>query len=175
MITALLSLSFAGTEVDHRLEEAVLQTRGRRSAVMILWPRVLPHVQDAEVDAAAAAVQRRLEEVAREAAPLTPRQTAPPPQRVCPRTGCRGVSLGVLITQHQGGCAAVGLVNGPLETGTTLVPLAGDVELSSTRIPFRALPEDVVTVRDLVPCRDLPGLLDESSLVSELRRSMRTL
>lgn len=171
MILGLLA-AWAGTDQDFRMEEAVLQTRGRRSALMILWPRVLPHAEDPEVEAAAAAVQRRLEEIARQAAPLAPRQTAPRPQRVCPRTGCRGVSIGALIAQEDGGCAAVGLVNARLDGDTHLVPLAGDVELTQPTIAFRALPEEAVVVRDLVPCRDLAGKLDEPSLISAIRRMM---
>ncbi|MCB9693643.1 MAG: hypothetical protein H6736_17660 [Alphaproteobacteria bacterium] len=171
MIPLLLALAAsAGTQDDRRLEDAVLQTRGRKGAVVVLWPRVIPATDDADVKAAAGAIQRRIDEAIRKTAPMAPRVMAPAPQRVCPRGGCREASVGVLIGHQDGGCVAVALVNPPGESPTELVPLAGDVELRSPTVPFRAPPEEAVIVRDLLPCTQIAGSMDEAKLVAAVRR-----
>lgn len=175
MIAALLSLAYA-SEVgrEARLEDAVLSTRGRRNVAMVLWPRILPHTEDPAVEEAAAGVQRKLDAIVRKAAPLLPTQLAPAPQRVCPAGGgCRGLAVGALIGQQGGGCVAVGIIGPAKEGERILVPLAGTVELASTTVPFRSPPEDVVTVRELVPCKELVGRIDEAQMIAALRRQVQ--
>ncbi len=167
---AIFAAAFAGgVDVVH-MERAVLQNRGRRGMVTVLWPRVVPFEDQGEIASTAGRIQRWVDAVVRDVAPLLPRRLAPSPQRVCPRGGCRGHAVGVLLAHHEGGCAAVGLLHEPYGRGTRLVPLAGDLELEEERIPARALPEEVLVVRDLVPCREIVGSLDEAKLVAAMRR-----
>jgi hypothetical protein len=175
MIALLTGLALAQSPADDaHLRDAVLTTRGRRGAVMVLWPRVVPHAASAELEATAGAVQRRLDGVVSKAFPLVARQLAPAPQRVCARPrGCKGPTVGVLIGQEGGGCVAVGWVGEPGTGPMHLVPLAGEVTLSASTLPFRAHPEDAVTIDEFVPCATLAGELDGQALVPLLRRHVR--
>ena len=157
-----------------RLEASISQSRGKKGGVVVMWPRVIPHTLDREVAAQAAVLQARLVEVAERAAPVAPRDVRPDPERVCPRDkGCKAVSLGMLIGQQDGGCVAIGLLGRPGLLDRELIPLAGEVELATDTVPFRASPEDAVTVREFVPCSQLDDVLDDATLVLRLRELLR--
>lgn len=171
MIALWVSLALGQDSADSHLRNAVLETRGRRGTLMVLWPRVIPRTDAGELDAVAGTVQRRIDAIVSKTLPLRPRQLAPAPQRVCSRPrGCKGPSVGVLIGQSGGGCVAVGWVSGPGAGPQYLVPLAGEVTLSTSTLPFRAHPEDAVTVREFVPCDTLAGAIDPAALVPTLRK-----
>jgi hypothetical protein len=156
-----------------RLELSVSRSRGPTDGVVVLWPRVMPLTLDAEVLAAAAAMQGRMDQTAQRASPLARRELRPDPERVCPKArGCRAASLTVLIGHEAGGCVAVAVIGRPGLEPLELVPLAGSVDLSATTVPFRAPPESVVTVREFVPCSGLVSAVDDTAAVLALRRAM---
>ncbi len=168
-----------GSEEDEaarllRLEAAVSESRGKKGGVVVMWPRVIPYTLDREVAAQAAVLQTRLVAIAERAAPVAHRDVRPQPERVCPRDkGCKGVRLGLLLGQQDGGCVAVGLLGQPGVTDLELIPMAGEIELASESVPFRASPEDAVTVREFVPCSQIDDQLDDSALVLRLREMLR--
>ena len=167
---ALVSMGWASDGL--MLEQAVSTSRGRKGGYVVMWPRVIPHSADSEVHAAAAAVQELMVEVVSKAAPVAHQDIRPEPERVCRRDrGCRGAAVSVLIGHEAGGCVAVGLVNAPGLSAVQLIPLAGEVELASTSVPFRAAPESVVTVREMVPCASLVQAMDTASFVQAVRRA----
>jgi hypothetical protein len=169
----------SGSEEDEaarlrRLESAVSQSRGKKGGLVVMWPRVIPATLDREVAAQAAVMQSRLVGIAERAAPVAHRDVRPEPERVCPRDkGCRAVSVGMLVGQRDGGCIAIGLLGRPGLTERELVPMAGQVELATDTVPFRASPEDAVTVREFVPCSQLGEKLDDAALVLRLRELLR--
>ncbi|MEZ4318979.1 MAG: hypothetical protein R3F61_15805 [Myxococcota bacterium] len=178
MIPLLVGTALAQDSVDavevRRLEMAVTTSRGRNDGLVVFWPRIIPSTLDSEVSATAAQLQQRLVDIAKRAAPIAHRDVRPEPERVCPRDrGCRATSLGVLLGQRDGGCVAVALLGPPGTEDLELVPLAGTVELASTTVPFRATPEDAVTVREFVPCSKLQNAIDDSALVLRLREVLR--
>ena len=175
MIALLATMALADDAVElRRLELSVSESRGRNGGVVIFWPRVIPATLDNEVSSLAAELQSKLIDVATRATPLAHRDIRPSPERVCPRDrGCKAVSLGVLIGQQDGGCVAVAVLGPPGVADLELIPLAGVVELASTQVPFRSPPEDVVTIREFVPCSTLPEVLDDSGLVMRVRQALR--
>lgn len=156
-----------------RLQEAVTRSRGKPGGITVFWPRVIPAGTDPEVMGVAAALQERLQRIADRAAPVAPRDVRPAPERVCPRErGCRSASLGVLVGHQDGGCVAVALIGRPGAVPVQLVPLAGQVELASPTVPYRAPPESAVVVREFVPCGRLVDAVDDTAAVLALRRAL---
>jgi hypothetical protein len=154
--TPALAVTGAGPEVSHG--------RGKKGGVVVLYPRLVPETDDPTVRAVAAGVQEAL---AAQAATLVPPEKVdarPSPERVCPRDGCRAVSVSLLLGQMSGGCAAVALVGPPGPEPQRIVPLAGTVDVSGAGLPFRDLPENHVVVREFVPCDQLRGALDLPAL-----------
>jgi hypothetical protein len=138
----------------------ISRSRGEAGGVVVLWPRmVLPRSgqpkPDAQMRALAAKLQQRLVGIAKRALPGKRLDVRPEPERVCPRPGCQGVSLGVLLTRAGGGCAAVALISGPGASPARLVPWAAQMQLSEQSVPFRQPPERAVEVTDYVRCTDL--------------------
>lgn len=130
---------------------------GVEGGVVVFWPRVIPRSDD--VGPVAGELRKQLEAVVGEALPGRAVDVRPEPERVCPRTGCAAMTVGVLLAHNAGGCAAVALVSGPGKSETRLVPWAGKVELKAVTVPFRDHPESQVTVRDMVPCTELVASL----------------
>ena len=93
--------------------DAVSRHRGKKGGVTVLWPRVVPQTDDAQILQLADALQGRLDAMAQ--ASVDPKRVVvrPAPERVCPRSGCRSVSLGAVLGHQDGGCFAVGLVGLP--------------------------------------------------------------
>jgi hypothetical protein len=135
---------------------------GEEGGVVVLWPRVIPATEDAEIVALAGSLQQRLTEVARAAVPGGAIDTRPQPERVCPRSGCRAASLGAVLVHVDGGCVALGLVAEPGASPTRILAWAGDVKLGKTEVPFREPPESEVKIVDAVPCKDLGKALGDA-------------
>ena len=98
-------------------------------------------------------------QVVRNALPGKPIDVRPEPERTCRRAGCDAVAVSVLLSAHNNGCVAVGVVTPPGPVETTLVEWGGRVNLRATQIPFRAPPESHMSVADFASCNDLLGAM----------------
>ncbi len=127
--------------------------------MVVFWPRVIPRTEEATVVALAADLQKQLVAVTKKALPGRKIDVRPQPERVCPRSGCAAMTVGVLLTHGGGGCTAMALVSEPGTSPQQIVPWGGLVKLAETEVPFREHPENKVTIRDSVPCQDLLGAL----------------
>lgn len=134
---------------------------GVPGGLVVLWPRIVqPHSVSGPPDAAtraiAAQLQKRIHALIVRELPGVPVDLRPEPERVCPKSGCVGASVGVLLSRSgRGGCVALALVGGSKTSPTRLVPWAGKVRLDSVTVPFREPPESVVHVTDNVDCNEI--------------------
>lgn len=151
-----LAVTGAGPEVSHG--------RGKKDGVVVLWPRLVPETDDPAMRAVAQGLQDVLAEQARAKVAAEKVDVRPAPERVCPREGCRAVSVSVLVGHQMGGCAVVALVGPPGPEAQRMVPLAGTVDLAGAGVAYRDLPEDHVVVREFVPCDQVKGALDLAAL-----------
>src|SRR5436190_1657928 len=90
----------------------ISRSTGVDGGTVVFWPRIVPRSSDPTTHDLAAAVQGRAADIARKAAPGKPPDVRPEPERVCPRAGCVGVSVGVLLVRRGDACAAAALVSG---------------------------------------------------------------
>ncbi|MFT4623479.1 MAG: hypothetical protein ACI8PZ_002135 [Myxococcota bacterium] len=133
----------------------ISRSRGPRDGVVVLWPRMVPPSEDAQLLAAADGLRLALERAVRSDLPDLPLDVRPMPERACPEwKGCRAVAVGVVLVHQEGGCAAAVTVAAPGVSPTALLPWAGDLVLEPS-VPFRVAPESGVQVNDFVPCAEL--------------------
>lgn len=141
----------------------ISRSAGSEGGIVVFWPRtVLPRGArpDDDTRALARRLQARLADVVRRAAPNHPVDVRPEPERVCPRSGCKAASVGVLLARAGNGCAAVALVSGSGTAPAELVPWMGQIALDRTSVPFREPPEAGVRVQDYLKCS---SLVDDTS------------
>lgn len=144
----------------------VSRSAGEEGGVVVLFPRVMGLPDDE-----AARLQAHMVEVARRVFPNRPMDVRPDPERVCPRTGCQGISLGALLVVQDGACATVGIIGAPGTTDLTLTRWSGQLTVRDQAIPFREPPESHVTLHDRVPCSELEAnLAQEDNAVEEAMR-----
>ncbi len=148
----------------------ISRSRGKKDGVVVLWPRVVPATEDAAVTALAGQLQQKLAAMAGEAVDPGKVDARPPPERACSQVGCKGASVGLMLGQRNGGCAVVGIVSGPGVAPQQLVPLAGQMTLQGSSLPFRQAPEQVVTISEFVRCDQVLETLDLSGMHSALQR-----
>jgi len=139
----------------------VSSSAGEAGGAVVLWPRVIPASDAAGTRALAARLQQTLVAWTAEALPGAPLDVRPEPQRVCPRSGCLGLSVGVLLVHHEDRtCAVVAAVSPPGVSEQRLLPWAGQVALKDGEsIAFRAPAESHVIIRDFLPCDGLDAHL----------------
>jgi hypothetical protein len=152
----------------------ISRSLGTVGGAVVLWPRiVLPHgspAPDEETKRIAAAVQQRAASVARRVFKQV--EVRPEPERVCPKTGCQGVSIGILLARAGGGCSVVAMVSPPGPSPAQLVPWSpGVVKLNAPTVRFREHAENVVRVKDYARCEDLPA--DLAAKDANLEAAMR--
>jgi len=133
----------------------ISRSEGKEDGVVVFWPRVVPRTDDPAIHDLAAALQKKLGELVAKAAPKRERDVRPEPERVCPKGGCKAMTVGVVLTTKDKGCVAVALVAKPGAEPSKLIPWAGTMELKSEEAAFRAPPESLLTVTDMVPCAKL--------------------
>jgi hypothetical protein len=144
---------------------------GVEGGAVVFWPRIVPRSDDPGIKALAAAVQKQLA-AAVEQAGVTPVDVRPEPERVCPKAGCAGMTVGaIVVNANGGGCSVLGLVAPAGQGDNHIVPWHGLVKLKAETVPFREPPESQVTVRDNVPCKGLAAKLGESQedLVAKIK------
>jgi hypothetical protein len=130
---------------------------GSENGVVVMWPRIVlsrsgPPKPDDETRAIAGRLQSRIAELVRKAAAGKTVELRPEPERVCPRAGCKTVSVGVLLARANKGCAAAALISGPGPAPARIVPWLGSIAANRTSVPFREPPESAIDVKDYLPC-----------------------
>ena len=126
----------------------------------------------ADTRAIAGKLQARLAQIARRAAPASEIDVRPEPERVCPKSGCKTVSLGILLARANDGCAAVVLLSEPEISPARLFAWKGVVELASESVPFRSPPESAVNATDYQRCAKIAG---DPAQDAELEAAIREL
>jgi hypothetical protein len=141
----------------------ISRSAGVEGGVVVLWPRiVLPRGSAGPDDATrklAAQVQQQLAGIAARALPGHPGDIRPEPERVCPRSGCKSVSVGVLLARAGAGCSVIAVVTPPGPQPGRLVPWSGVVQLEASSVGFREPPERSVRVKDYERCDAHPEAL----------------
>ena len=143
----------------------ISRVAGAEGAVVILWPRIVPKSEAPEAIELATRIQARLRMMASNAG-AKETDVRPAPERVCPRpSGCRGLSVGAVLSIKDKACA-VAIVVGPAgPTNVELLPLAGSFEFKAASVPFREPPESFVTITEFAKCEDLLGSLDKNEVL----------
>ena len=161
---------------DGELDPRVSTSRGEPGGYVVLWPRIVPGDPDGAMSEAASMVQSRLVGFVNEAAAGHPVDVRPEPERVCPRSGCLGASIGAVLMHVNGSCAVLANTGTPGTGNTHLDAWAGRVTISNANPPFRDPPEDHIRVEDFVPCSELGAALDERSdeILASVRQARRT-
>jgi hypothetical protein len=159
-----IGLVWAATALASADGAEISQSRGRKTGIVVLAPRVVPATEDAEVQALAARVQQRVAEAAIVRWGAAQVDVRPSPERVCPKVGCRGASIGVLLGHQDGGCVAIAILGPPGPVEQRLLPVAGRVEMLDDGLAFRATPESKVIVREFVSCAALEQALTPERL-----------
>ena len=133
----------------------ISRSAGKEGGVVVFWPRVAPRTDDPAVHEAAAGLQKKLTELVAKALPKRERDVRPEPERVCPKSGCAAMTVGVVLSARDKGCVAVALVAKAGAEPSKLIPWAGAVDLKSEEVAFRAPAESMLTINDMVPCAKL--------------------
>jgi hypothetical protein len=141
-------------------ERNVSKSPGVAGGVTLLWPRIIPRdIVDQNRDLAAA-LQQRMKTIIEKHLPGRTIDFRPEPERVCPKNGCAGVSVGLLLSRQGQGCLVLALISRPGPSPTRIVPWVGKVSLRSDTVGFREWPESQITVADYIPCNSLLTTMD---------------
>jgi hypothetical protein len=135
-------------------------SRGETGGIVVLWPRIIPASSVEGSDAIAASLQSHLRVMVEKAYPDKSLDVRPSPQRTCPKAGCEGTAVGVLLIRREDVCVTVAFVMPPgSDRPTSLVPWSGRIELARASIAFRQPPEAEVKILDYGACGELPGAM----------------
>jgi hypothetical protein len=172
----------AGTEPVVVEDEAdapeISRSVGSDNGILVMWPRIVlsrsgPPKPDDETRAIAGRLQTRVAEIVRGNAAGKTVELRPEPERVCPRSGCKAMSVGILLARAGKGCAAAVLISGPGTAPARIVPWLGSVTANRASVPFREPPESAVDVKDYVSCASVanaPGAdADVTKAIAEMR------
>ncbi|MBE7480334.1 MAG: hypothetical protein HS104_10180 [Polyangiaceae bacterium] len=155
----------------------ISRSAGVAGGAVVLWPRiVLPRdagKPDLETLKLAARAQSRLADIARKVLGNVTIDMRPEPERVCPKAGCKGVSLGILFAKAGGGCSLFALVSAPGTSPQRIVPWSpGAVKLAQDSVAFREPAEKMVKVTDYAQCAKLPD--DLAAKDSDIEAAIRS-
>ena len=152
-------------------ERHVSKSPGVAGGVTILWPRIIPRDIVDENRDLGAALQQQMRVLVEKHLPGRAIDFRPEPERVCPKTGCTGVSVGLLLSRQGQGCLVLALVSRPGVSPTRIVPWVGKVQLRADTVGFREWPESQITVADYVPCNSLLTTMDaqEAAIADALK------
>lgn len=156
-------------------ERHVSQSAGTPGGVTLLWPRIIPRDIVDENRDLAAALQQRMKGIVEKHLPGRAIDFRPEPERVCPKTGCAGVSVGLLLSRQGQGCLVLALISRPGVSPTRIVPWVGKVQLRADTVGFREWPESQITVADYIPCNSLLTTMDsqEANVAAALQAAAR--
>ena len=152
-------------------ERHVSKSTGAVGGVTILWPRIIPRDIVDENRGLGAALQQQMRVMVEKHLPGRAIDFRPEPERVCPKTGCAGVSVGLLLSRQGQGCLVLALVSRPGVSPTRIVPWVGKVQLRADTVGFREWPESQITVADYIPCTSLLTTMDaqEAAIADALK------
>ena len=152
-------------------ERHVSKSPGVAGGVTILWPRIIPRDIVDENRGLGAALQQQMRVLVEKHLPGKAIDFRPEPERVCPKTGCAGVSVGLLLSRQGQGCLVLALVSRPGVSPTRIVPWVGKVQLRADTVGFREWPESQITVADYIPCTSLLTTMDaqEAAIAEALK------
>jgi hypothetical protein len=143
----------------------ISRSAGAEGTVVVLWPRIVPKSDDAEVVALAEKIQSKLGSMAT-AAGAKSLDKRPVPERVCPRPqGCVGPSLTAVVAMKGAACAVTVVVGPPGPSDLELLPLVGGVDLKQPTVPFREPPENALSIVEFAKCSDLRTQLEENAVL----------
>lgn len=156
-------------------ERHVSKSAGAAGGVTLLWPRIIPRDIVDENRDLAAALQQRMKGIVEKHLPGRAIDFRPEPERVCPKTGCAGVSVGLLLSRQGQGCLVLALISQPGVSPTRIVPWVGKVQLRADTVGFREWPESQITVADYIPCSSLLTTMDsqEANVAAALQAAAR--
>lgn len=141
-------------------ERNVSTSAGTAGGVTVLWPRIIPREIVDDNRGLASALQQQMQRIVEKHLPGRPIDFRPEPERVCPKDGCAGVSVGLLLSRQGQGCLVIALISRPGVSPTKIVPWVGKVQLRADTVGFREWPESQITVDDYVPCNSLLTTMD---------------
>ncbi|MCB9687080.1 MAG: hypothetical protein H6738_16930 [Alphaproteobacteria bacterium] len=144
--------------------DEISHSKGKPAGLVVLWPRVVPATDDPQIRRLAGALQDRVAQQAVSDRGSNLVDQRPEPERVCPRSGCRGTSVSLMLGHQAGGCVVVATVGPPGDEQQTMIPLAGRMDMPEPVVPFRSPPEERIVVREFVPCDQLLESLDTGPL-----------
>ena len=147
----------------------ISRSRGKRGGVVVLWPRVVPETTDPSIDALALRLQQKLYAASAQVVDVRLVNQRPAPERVCPQTGCKSASVGLLLAHREGGCIAAAIVGPPGVEPQKIVPLAGQLEMVDDTLPFRGAPEQRMIIKEFTPCVELEAQVDPMAIAELLR------
>jgi len=152
-------------------ERHVSKSPGTAGGVTILWPRIIRRDIVDENRGLGAALQQQMRVMVEKHLPGRAIDFRPEPERVCPKTGCAGVSVGLLLSRQGQGCLVLALVSRPGVSPTRIVPWVGKVQLRADTVGFREWPESQITVADYIPCTSLLTTMDaqEAAIADALK------
>lgn len=157
---AVAGLAWAGTEGDPlKLQAEISRSGGQKGGIVILWPRVIPRSDVPQDRADAAFIQQQLQATAERILPGRPVDRRPEPERVCPRAGCDGISIGAVFLHEERGCAVVATIARPGASPSKLVTMSGALSLTALESPFRTPPETYVVVHDFDRCTEIGAMM----------------
>ena len=134
---------------------------GVDGGVVIMWPRIIPRSERANTRALASSLRDHLRKMVEKQLPGRPIDMRPEPERVCPRAGCKAVSVGALIVRSKQGCLVVALIGRPGKYPLRLVPWVGKMRLKEEWVTFRETPESRVQIIDYAKCSQVVSKLPE--------------
>ena len=165
----------AGGPNDNRfIAPEISHSKGVAGGIVVLYPRIIPTTIAAENAALATQIQAKMRAVAEKALPGRPIDVRPSPERVCPKTGCDGVSINVLFSRTSTACVTVAIINGPGVSTTKLIPWGGSVEFKTgtDTIQFRDMPENFVKIKDFQPCDQITTIMaDQDQFIEAALRA----
>jgi len=152
-------------------ERHVSKSPGTAGGVTILWPRIIPRDIVDDNRGLGAALQQQMRVMVEKHLPGRAIDFRPEPERVCPKSGCVGVSVGLLLSRQGQGCLVLALVSRPGVSPTRIVPWVGKVQLRADSVGFREWPESQITVADYIPCTSLLTTMDaqEAAIADALK------
>jgi len=143
----------------------ISRSTGVRGGFVIMWPRMLPE-NDPDLQLKAAKVQHRLAVIAHEAFPDAAIDVRPEPEKVCPRDGCEGVVLGIIMKKRESGCIIAAFTAKHGQSDSLIVPWVGAVEAKGPA-PFREPPESYLTIHKYGSCATIDDSLKSNGAVGD--------
>lgn len=149
--------------IDDQDAPEISRSLGKSGGFLVLWPRIAPRTGDPAAKALAERLQHRLDSMLGDIDGGAPTDVRPEPEKVCPKTGCAAVAVGVVVMMKNESCAAAVTVARPGQSPTKIVPWIGKIELKRAETPFREPPEGDIKVTDFASCKKVQELLDQNA------------